>query len=311
MKILIGYDGSESSDVALEDLKNAGLPKTTEALVLSMADVIVPPPIDEQSDEAFPLEEPAAVKRARMRAERKLKEAELMAQRASERLKENFPEWNVSYEALADSPAWALLRTAEDWKADLIVVGAHGHSVLGGRLILGSVSQRVLYEARCSVRVARSRRRNADAPLRLLVGVDNSPDSNAAVDAVSKREWPHRTEARLLAVVGTTIVVTSEPTELPVLAWIEGEDEGDLDKARRIFEPTADKLRSAGLDANVIIKEGNPKEQIVEEAESWEADCIFVGARGTRGIDRLLLGSVSSSVAARAHCSVEVVRPRN
>jgi hypothetical protein len=64
MKILIGYDGSESSDVALEDLKNAGLPKTTEALVLSMADVILPPPIDEQSDEAFPPNEPAAVKHA-------------------------------------------------------------------------------------------------------------------------------------------------------------------------------------------------------------------------------------------------------
>lgn len=49
-------------------------------------------------------------------------------------------------------------------------------------------------------------------------------------------------------------------------------------------------------------------DQLVEEAETWNADCVFVGAKGTRGIERLLLGSVSSAVAARAHCSVEVVR---
>ncbi len=57
-----------------------------------------------------------------------------------------------------------------------------------------------------------------------------------------------------------------------------------------------------------MIRRGNPKEQIIEEAESWGADSIFVGATGMRGMDRLLLGSVSSAVAARAHCSVEVVR---
>lgn len=46
----------------------------------------------------------------------------------------------------------------------------------------------------------------------------------------------------------------------------------------------------------------------LNDADTWGADCIFVGAKGTRGIDRLLLGSVSSAVAARARCSVEVVR---
>ena len=52
-------------------------------------------------------------------------------------------------------------------------------------------------------------------------------------------------------------------------------------------------------------------DEILEEADAWGADCIFVGAKGTRGIDRLLLGSVSSAVAARAQCSVEVVRPKS
>jgi nucleotide-binding universal stress UspA family protein len=49
---------------------------------------------------------------------------------------------------------------------------------------------------------------------------------------------------------------------------------------------------------------------LIAEAESWGADCIFVGARGMDRIDRFLLGSVSSALAARAHCSVEIVRDR-
>lgn len=310
MKILIAYDGSKCADAVLEDLESAGLPKTAEAMVITIADVFLPPPINEEEDNTVPMYVPAEVRRAHARAERELTEAEGMAKRASELIKKSFPEWQVRHEALADSPTWALIRKADEWNADLIVVGAHGHSVLGGRLILGSVSQRVLYEASCSVRVARGRRRNADSPLRLVIGVDNSKNSEAAVDAVYRREWPAGTEVRLLAVVDTVMAITPDSSQPSVIKWIEVGDEDNWDQVRQIFEPSAAKLRSAGLDAAVMIRRGNPKDEVVEEAEGWGADCIFVGAKGMRGIDRLLLGSVSSAVAARAHCSVEVVRDR-
>ena len=309
MKILIAYDGSECADAALEDLKHAGLPKTAEAVVMSLADVFLPPPINEEIDNTFPMYVPAGVKRAHERAERKLKKAESMAKRASEQIKKSFPEWQVTHEALADSPAWAIIRTADQWKPDLVVVGAQGHSVLGGRLILGSVSQRVLYEASCSVRVARGRHRDGDSSLRILIGVDNSPYSNTAVEAVCRREWPTGTEVRLLAVVDTVMAITPDPSQPSVLKWIEVGDEENWDEVRQIFQPSAACLRSAGLDAAVMIRRGNPTNELLEEAETWGADCVFVGAKGMRGIDRLLLGSVSSAVSARAHCSVEVVRP--
>jgi len=309
MKILIAHDGSKCADAALEDLKNAGLPKSTEVLVISLADVFVPPPINEV-DNTFPMYVPAGVRRAHERAARKLKEAESMAQKASEQIKKSFPGWHVRHEALADSPAWAIIRTAEHWKPDLVVVGAQGHSVLGGRLILGSVSQRVLYEASCSVRIARGHSRDADSPLRLLIGVDNSTYSDAAVKAVLRREWPKDTEVRLLAVVDTVMAITPDPSQRSILKWIEVGDEDNWDEVRQIFQPSADKLRSAGLDAAVMIRRGNPTNELLDEAESWRSDCIFVGPKGTRGIDRLLLGSVSSAVSARAHCSVEVVRAK-
>ena len=308
MKVLIAYDGSEYARAAFEDLKRAGLPKTTDVLVLTVADVILPP--IEETDESASMQVPASVQRAYERSEGKLKKAELLAKEASEELKNHFPEWRVRFEALADSPAWAILRTAEQWKSDLIVVGAQGHSVLGGRLILGSVSQRVLYESRCSVRIARRKQPEGEAPLRLLIGVDNSPHSNAVVQSVGGREWPKGCEVRLLAVVDTVMVVTPDPNEPQVMKWIEVGDEENWDQVREIFQPLADKLRAAGLDAAVKIRRGNPAHELLEEAGEWQADCVFLGAKGTRGIDRLLLGSVSSAVSARAHCSVEVVRSR-
>jgi nucleotide-binding universal stress UspA family protein len=311
MKILIAYDGSEYADAALRDLKRAGLGGEVEALVMTLADVFVPPPINEEIDNTFPLYVPEGVRRAHEQARHKLEEAQGLARRASDRIRSTFPAWQVTSEAEADSPAWALVRKADQWKPDLIVMGARGLSVFGGRLILGSISQRVLYEAACSVRIARGSDRTADEPVRILVGVDNSSDSKAAVDAVCNRQWPARTEVGLLAVVDTVMAVASDPTEPSTVKWIEVAAEENWEQVREIFAPAAQKLRNAGLHAEVLIRRGNPADQILQEAHTWGADCIFVGARGTRGIDRLLLGSVSSAVSARADCSVEVVRPGN
>ena len=310
MKILVAYDGSDCADAALEDLKRAGLGVGAEVLVMSVADVFVPPPIVDEVDNASPVYVPESIKRAHDRARNKLDQAETLARKASKQIRLSFPNWHVRYHAEADSPAWALIRTADQWKPDLIVMGAHGHAVFGGRLILGSISQRVLYEAGCSVRIARRSRITGDKPVRMLIAVDNSPDSSAAVDAVCRRTWPKGSEVGLIAVLDTVLAITPNPAEPSVVKWIEVADEENWDQVRQIFEPSAEKLRAAGLHAEVLIRRGHPADQILHEAHTWGADCIFVGAKGTRGIDRLLLGSVSSAVSARASCSVEVVRQK-
>lgn len=308
MKILIAYDGSEFAEAALADLRSAGLGSQADVLVMTLADVFLPPPINEEIDNTFPMYLPEGVKRAHERARQKLDEARSLAKRAGEQVKSTFPRWHVKYDAQADSPAWALIRTADNWKPDLIIMGARGHSLLGGRLILGSISQRVLYEARCSVRIARAGRDKQNQPVRILIGVDHSPDSNAAVDAVCSRHWPQGTEVALLSVVDTVMAINPDPSDPTAVKWLEVSDEEGWDQVRAIFAPAAQKLREAGLHTEVLVRRGNPADQILQEADTWGADCIFVGAKGTRGIDRLLLGSVSSAVSARAHCSVEVVR---
>lgn len=307
MKILIAYDGSEAADAALADLQHAGLAPDTEVLVMSVADVFVPLAVDGAVEDTSPVYLPEGIRRADERARHKLDQMSDLAKGASERIASMFPDWRVAYQAEADSPAWALIKHADEWHPDLIIMGARGHSVFGGRLILGSISQRVLYEARCSVRIARSLNKDADKPLRLLIGTDNSTDSDAAVDAVCNRHWPKGTEIGLLTVVDTVMPITAGAGA--AVKWIEVADENNWGQVREVFEPMAERIRKAGFHAEVLIRRGNPADAILDEAHTWGADGIFVGAKGTRGIDRLLLGSVSSAVAARAHCSVEVVRP--
>ena len=85
----------------------------------------------------------------------------------------------------------------------------------------------------------------------------------------------------------------------------------DLDAHARATERAAaveHELRDAGLKAMSSVRDGDPKRVLLAEAERWGADCIFVGAKGHTRLDKVLLGSVSAAVAARASCSVEVVR---
>lgn len=304
MKILIAYDGSEFADAAIRDLKHAGLPANSETLVYTVADVIIPPEV-QPGDDAPP--ELPAVRRAHERAKQKLIQAEGRAREASERIQQDFPNWKVSFEAAAESPAWAIIFKAGEWQADLIVVGSHGKSGLAGRLILGSVSQRVLYEAPCSVRIGRAALADGHPPLRLLAGIDGSSHSKATVEAIAGRRWPDETQVRLLTVVDTVMALGDENE--PEVKWLEVGDKARWDDVRALFEPEAERLRATGLNAEVVIRSGHATQVLLDEADRWSAHCILAGAKGVRGIERLLLGSVSAAVAARAQCSVEVVRP--
>jgi nucleotide-binding universal stress UspA family protein len=77
---------------------------------------------------------------------------------------------------------------------------------------------------------------------------------------------------------------------------------------RQRVESVAEELREAGLAADAMVLDGEPNRQLLQEAERWGANCIFLGAKGHGKISRFVIGSVSASVAARALCSVEVVR---
>jgi nucleotide-binding universal stress UspA family protein len=305
MKILVAYDGSYCAKDALEDLQRAGLPRVAEVLTMSVADVFLPP--SSSAEPALPAAVPVAVQRAWHQATQAVEEAHTLAQQARTQLLTCFPAWEVRAEACADSPAWAVIKTADTRQPDIVVVGSRGRSALG-RLLLGSVSQKILSEARCSVRVGR-RRQTGAPPIRLLIGVDGSPDAAAAVQAVAAREWPTDTAVRLVAALDARMRTALVPPRL-VERWVTAGDEEEQAWVPRMVEAMAEPLRTRRLIVSSVMTAGDPKQVLLDEAEHWSADCLFVGARGLSRIERFLLGSVSSAVAARAPCSVEVVRPR-
>lgn len=310
MKILIGYDGSDSSEAALDDLQRSGLPAVADATILTVAEVWLPSPLSSEDivEQAKEVEVPADIKRVYAKASVAMKEAEELARKAAARVKQSFPEWTVVTETSSGSAGWELVAKADQWRPDLIVVGSHGHSGIK-RLVLGSVSQRVVTEARCSVRVARGRVEERDNPVRNVIGIDGSPDAEAAVREVAARAWPPGSEVKLIAVIDPLTPTLIGRLIPPLSATIEESNREDREWVESILAAAAELLKETSLKVSTEVREGDPKHALVEAAETWGADCIFVGSTGfSNRLERFVLGSTSASVVARAHCSVEVVR---
>lgn len=311
MKILIGYDGSECADAALDDLNQAGLPETGEIHILSVAEVWLPPPPPsgyEIVEEAETAESPADLQREFAKHCAAAKEMLALAGRARERVKTLFPNWKVSADSSCGSPAWELVAKADEWNPDLIVVGSHGRTALG-RLVMGSVSQRVLAEARCSVRIARGRVEEPNSPVRIIVGTDGSPASNEALSAVAARHWPPLSEIKVVMVDDPLAPGLLEEVIPPLRKMLEEERQAERVWVEEISQHSLDILRETGSKVTCEVREGDPKRELCKAAEEWGANCIFVGSAGfSNRFERFVLGSVSGAVAARAHCSVEVVR---
>lgn len=296
MRILIAYDGSECAEAAMVGLARAGLPEACDVTVLSVADVWLPPERREDSTRANML---PGLDVLRAQGKLAVEAARELAAQAAQKLRSVFPQWQVAAEACADSPAWSIIKHTEQLRPDLVVVGSHGRSGLG-RLVLGSVSMRVLTELRCSVRIGRAG--PSEGPIKVIVGAEGSDDANAAIRAVCDRRWPVGTEVRVVTAANWRLH-TAPIT--PPLAWNTPYELW----AECVAQRARGQLSECGIAASAVVELGDAKHVLVEAARNWHADCIFVGARGLTRAERMLIGSVSSAVAMRAPCSVEVVHP--
>ena len=293
MRILIGHDGSQRADAALVDLQRAGLPDEAEALIISVADIIMVPatPAYELAAEALMSRRvTAGLLHAQRYTERVVTEAKEFANRAKEQLRSYFPHWNVRAETLAGSASSVIISKADEWKPDLIVVGSHGRSAVS-RFILGSVSKKVVTDSVHSVRVSRGdRERDLSEPLKLVIGVDASDEAEQAVRAVGSRVWPNGTEVQ---------IITVDDGRSPMFTRTAGRMVAWADNA----------LSLIGLKTSVVWEKGDPRRVLIDRAQAWDADSIFVGGRRFSSvIERFQLGSVATALVTKADCSVEVVR---
>jgi nucleotide-binding universal stress UspA family protein len=303
MRLLIAYDGSACANEALDDLGRAGLPPEIEAHVVAVSEEWLPDFGEEHHTHDWGT---VVTTQRRTRSGAALEQARQFAEIAVRRLQKRFPDWTISTFVNADSPAFGLLSAADLIEPDLIVVGSHGRTALG-RLILGSVSQKVLAEASCSVRIARYHPAVEGSPVRIVLGVDGTPDSDAAVEVVASRNWPKGSTVLAVAAHGL-VDVEVPPLGAPATLPLSERIDEHWQILNRVTEEAASRLRAAGLVARAEVKDGAPIPVLIDTAREWGADGIFLGARGHRFLERFLLGSVSAAVAARAGCSVEVIR---
>jgi nucleotide-binding universal stress UspA family protein len=166
-------------------------------------------------------------------------------------------------------------------KQDLLVVGIHGHSRIGG-IVVGSVATAALHRAQIPVLVARRPPEGVDFPARIVVASDGTPMSDAAVELTA------RIAARHGAQVGIVAARDHEKPFRPGLA----------EHATQIFEAT-------GSEPVILDAPGAPHHAVAAAARDFNASLVVTGSRGLSGV--AALRSVSERIAHAAPCSVLVV----
>ena len=145
--------------------------------------------------------------------------------------------------------------------------------------------------------------------MKILLAIDGSAYSDAAVEELRKRPWPSHSEVKVITATEMPIPVGVGPWG--VLPDYSVELEKSVRKAAQTVMDDAllklSTIEDKTLKISSEIVPGPPGQAIVEEAERWGADLILMGSRGLGAWNRLLLGSVSTAVVHHANCSVEIV----
>jgi nucleotide-binding universal stress UspA family protein len=149
--------------------------------------------------------------------------------------------------------------------------------------------------------------------MKILLAIDGSSCSQAAVKAVADRPWPVGSEIKIISAVevhlapppGSMLVPDSHYLKLLTeYQRVACDAAGNAESLLR----ASNAGRKDPIEISTEIINGNAKEVILDEVGNWGADLIVLGSHGYRGMKRLWLGSVSLAVATHARCSVEIVR---
>jgi nucleotide-binding universal stress UspA family protein len=213
----------------------------------------------------------------------------------------------VSSDVLSGSPARAILETASEWGADVIVIGSRGLGAVRG-LLVGSVSSAVARAATGSVLVVKG---SVTRPLRALMAVDGSADARQAAERLAKLGCPGNavTVARVIEPMHVgSLGVLPRSVAGPIRAEMERAKLEMHAEAKRDVHAVAEVFRGAGWTAKELLRPGVPCVELVALARRLGAQLVGVGPRGITGLERLLLGSVTERLLSVHGISVFIGR---
>jgi nucleotide-binding universal stress UspA family protein len=207
----------------------------------------------------------------------------------------------LSQVIIEDMPDTGLVRAAQEADAAMVVVGSHDRTG-AVRVLVGSVAERVVRMAPCSVLLARG----DAAPggyRRIVVGTDFSAAAVPALERALELAAPGA-DVHVVHGWNFTTLQDGDPAELVALA-------GRVDALRAEENSRYGReLLAARERADVRLRfdavEGPPVQVLIDAAR--DADLVVVGSHGRRGLRRWLVGSVAENVARHASCSVLVAR---
>jgi nucleotide-binding universal stress UspA family protein len=203
------------------------------------------------------------------------------------------------------SPARLILKKSRDY--DVTVIGAKGRNVRS-EVGLGPVASRIVEHGTGCVLVGRELR--GDKGIRILAPVDGSDGSQTALDALISFFDLESAEVKLMHVVETPWLGCDSDGELPTDSDPDEEKLAQQlrKEAERLVADAQTRILRSHPGVSVSIREGNPANEILSEADQGDYDLVVVGASGAEDMKHSMLGSVSSKVAWNASCSVLIVR---
>jgi nucleotide-binding universal stress UspA family protein len=149
--------------------------------------------------------------------------------------------------------------------------------------------------------------------MKILIATDGSEYGTSAVKAVANQVWERGSELKVVSVFDPPIPIGGELYMMNTNIYEEAAKVAEIqaqkfvDEAATIIEQG---INSDNVKVTTEVLMGAPHRRIVEVADEWGADLIVVGSHGYRMWERVLLGSVSQSVATHAKCSVWIVREK-
>jgi nucleotide-binding universal stress UspA family protein len=197
-----------------------------------------------------------------------------------------------------------IIEQACEHGSDLVVMGTHGLSGFE-RLLLGSVTEKVLRRAPCPVLSVCHEREESEHPLaRILCPVSlERPAANLQVAAALALE--HDAELLLLHVVDALPDPELMRLRIP---FDEGDYRSEAAQASRARLEEMTRGIDSGGPVERLVAFGDPYRQIVEKAAEWKADAIVIGVHNRSPLDLLFFGSTTNHVVRMADCPVLTVR---
>lgn len=217
--------------------------------------------------------------------------------------------WSGATVTVVDqSPVEGILARVRHLGADALVLGSRGRAG-AARVLLGSVSRRVVRRAPCAVLVVRGRSREFKT---LVVGVDGSPESRRAVSFIARLGAPRGGRVLVLRVVRPARppagVLVPRSVRALAARHVAALDAAAVRAARRQAHAAVAQLTRGRWQARALVRVGQPLPELMAAVAEAGAQLLVLGARGVGGIDRLLLGSVAEGALDHAPASVLIGR---